>query len=196
MKYFIGFDVGKNGGIAIMDENKNITLKATPKVGDQIDVRQIAEMVGSLDGDVHCVIEDVHSIFGVGAASNFQFGRALGILEGIVTTYQFPFTKITPKVWQKEMWQGIKPVEINTGKKTKNGEIKYKIDTKATSLIACKRLFPKVDLRGEVNVEYYADNAANRKLKRVGLQIPSKKKDHDGIVDALLMAEYCRRKLC
>ncbi|MDH6311132.1 hypothetical protein M2451_003999 [Dysgonomonas sp. PFB1-18] len=46
------------------------------------------------------------------------------------------------------------------------------IDTKATSLLAANRLFPNEDFRKSERAE----------------------KPHDGIVDALLMAEYCRRK--
>jgi hypothetical protein len=45
--------------------------------------------------------------------------------------------------------------------------------TKQTSIDVCKRLFPDVDL----------------------LATPKCKKPHDGMAEALLMAEYARRKL-
>lgn len=179
MKYFIGFDVGKNGGIAVLDHKNNVLLKSMPKIGKEIDLIGVRDFLLSFDSEakISCVIEDVHSIFGSGATSNFQFGRALGVLEMAVVMLNFSFTKVAPKKWQKEMWEGVQPVLINTGKTNKkDGSIKYKVDTKATSLIACKRLFPNIDLRN-----------TNRKTDR-------SKKEHDGIVDALLMAEYCRRK--
>jgi len=177
MKYYIGLDVGKRGGIAVIDERGNIMVRSTPQIAGEIDVHALRDFLVSFEGEIHCAIEDVHSIFGSSAKSNFQFGRSLGILEGMVIAYDFPFTKVQPKVWQKEMWSGISPVLINTGKKTKDGNIKYKADTKATSSLACKRLFPSIDLRD-----------TNRKTDR-------SKKDHDGIIDALLIAEYIRRKI-
>jgi hypothetical protein len=47
------------------------------------------------------VIEDVHSIFGSSSKSNFQFGRSLGILEGVVNALDIPYVKVQPKEWQK-----------------------------------------------------------------------------------------------
>jgi hypothetical protein len=179
MKYSVGIDIGKNGGIVIISEDGKITTHAMPKVNkDEIDIHAIGQIFQGIPGPIHCGIEDVHSIFGVGAKANFQFGRSLGIVEGIVAGYNIAFTKISPKIWQKEMWMGIKPVEVNTGKKTKEGNIKYKVDTKATSLLAAKRLYPDLDLR-DANV---------RKTSR-------SKEAHDGIVDAVLIATFVKRKL-
>lgn len=119
----------------------------------------------------HCVIEDLHSIFGTSAKANFTFGVNNGLIIGMLQCSQIPYTKIGPKKWQKEMWQGIRPVEIPTGKFDKKGNPKVKINTKATSLIAVQRLFPKESF----------------------LATERSKKPHDGIVDSVLMAEYCRR---
>lgn len=182
MKLSIGIDVGKSGGIAVI-YGEEIHVYKTPLIAKgEIDIGEIKKIIvdhiiigGNKDQDLttRCVIEDVHSIFGVGAKSNFQFGRSLGILEGITMSLGISMTKIAPKTWQKEMWQGIQPIQINTGKKTKEGNIKYKVDTKGTSLIACKRTYPNVNL------------------------LPSERstKPHDGIVDALLLAGYAHRKL-
>lgn len=179
MKYAVGLDVGRNGAIVIIDENNKTTTYAMPKVNkDEIDIHQIARIINDLKSktereNIHACIEDVHSIFGVGASANFQFGRSLGILEGVISALHIPFTKVSPKIWQKEMWLGISPVQTNTGKKTKEGNIKFKTDTKATSLLAAKRLYPDLDFR-----------ATERS-----------KKAHDGIVDALLIATFVKRKL-
>jgi len=107
----------------------------------------------------------VHSIFGAGAKANFQFGRCLGLLEGMTIAYSLPFIKVKPKDWQKEMWEGVTPIKtIVKGKK--------KTDTKATSLVAAQRLFP-----------------GDKFLGSERSKVP-----HDGIVDGLLIAEHCRRK--
>jgi len=127
---------------------------------------------------LHCVIEDLHNVFGSSAASNFTFGVNNGLVIGMLQCSQIPFTKIGPKKWQKEMWQGIRPVEIPVIKKKihqqdKKGNLKYKVDTKATSLVAVKRLFPN----------------------ELFLATERSKVPHDGIVDAVLLCEFCRRFL-
>lgn len=165
MKLSAAIDVGKDGAIVIL-ENKDIILKlVTPTIGNQIDLSEIRNILSAYRGnDIHVVVEDVHAIFGASAKATFNFGWSLGILEGVLSGIGIAYTKVAPKVWQKEMWQGV-PTIYKAGKKT--------VDTKATSLLAAKRLFPNEDLR-----------------KSYRATLP-----HDGIVDALLMAEYCRRKL-
>ncbi len=164
MRINAAIDVGKDGAIVVFGNDEILLKTVVPTIGNQIDLYAIRDIFsGYTTSSIHVVIEDVHAIFGAAAKSTFNFGWSLGILEGIMAGLSIPYTKIAPKVWQKEMWQGITPV-YKAGAKT--------IDTKATSLLAAKRLFPLVDLR---------------KSDRAG-------KPHDGIVDALLMAEYCRRK--
>lgn len=178
MKYAVGIDIGKKGGIVIIDEKNNVITMSMPQIKNEIDTHRIVQILKSLDGEIHVGMEDLHAIFGSSATAMFQFGRALGIIEASVIAFDLPFTKIPPKVWQKEMWMGIKPVEINTGKLTKSGQIKYKIDTKGTSLLAAKRLFPTLDLKDPI-VKITKNN----------------KESHDGIIDSLLIAAYVKRNL-
>ena len=172
MKYSIGVDPGKTGSIVVIDEKKNMIICNIQTVGKEIDIHHISRFLNAYKENSHAVIEDVHSIFGAGAKSNFQFGRALGIIEGIICSLSIPFTKVAPKKWQAEMWEGVRPVLLPTGKKKKDGSVKTKIDTKATSAIACKRLFPNTDFR----------------------PTERSKKDHNGAIDAALIAVYCQRK--
>lgn len=163
MKIRVAFDVGKDGGIVILGDEKLIFKGVMPRIGDRIDLPEIRNILAIPDSyDYHVVVEDVHAIFGASAKSTFNFGWSLGILEGMLAGMGIAYTKVAPKVWQKEMWQDI-PLVYKSSKT---------VDTKSTSLLAAKRLFPNMDLR---------------KSERAT-------KPHDGIVDALLMAEYCRRK--
>lgn len=172
--YFMAIDPGKTGSVVIISEDGSELYKfVVPLIQKEIDVARLSLYIKRWSGYIkHCVIEDVHQIFGVSSKANFQFGRALGLLEGIISVCEIPWSKVQPKTWQKEMWEGVRPVQINTGKKTKDGNIKYKTDTKATSLLAAKRLFPKETF-----------------LATKRSSVP-----HDGIIDALLISEYCRRK--
>jgi hypothetical protein len=171
-KIFIGIDPGLKGGIAILIPDKPPLLSVMPLLAKvEIDVKKVLELI-YIGRNVHIIIEDVHSIFGASASANFSFGFGCGSLFTVLKLANVPFTKVSPKQWQKEMWQGVKPIEINTGKKNKDGSPKYKIDTKATSLLSATRLFP--------NINFMASERS---------KIP-----HDGIIDSLLMAEYGRRK--
>lgn len=173
----IGIDIGSKGAICIMHDKKIVKVCAFPQIEGRPDLRGCYEilMPYTLRSDykeIHCVIEDLHSIFGTGAKSNFQFGWINGATEAILTSLNLSYTKVQAKKWQKELWEGVRPVEIIVkGKKNKDGSPKYKVDTKATSLLAAKRLFPDQSF----------------------LASERSKVPHDGIVDSVLLAEYCRR---
>jgi len=168
LKYYMGCDVGKSGGIVLMDENGNIIEVGTmPTIGKEYDTTQMEYMM-NIDGLEHIAIEDVHAFHNGGSTSNFQFGLGKGLLMGLAAGMSIPFTLVQPKIWQKECWEGVTKVM----KPMKEGAKRPVVDTKATSLVAVKRLFPKQDLR-----------------KSERAKIP-----HDGIVDAILICEYIRRK--
>ena len=77
------------------------------------------------------MIEDVHSLYGMSAKSNFQFGYNTGKISGILEASGIGLDKVAPKKWQKAI--GVK----SKGKAIKNevGEI-------------CERLYPEVQIRG------------------------------------------------
>jgi hypothetical protein len=138
----IGIDPGKNGFICIVEEFSSetvanyITYHPIPLINKEVDIRKLNECLSFAGGDIHCVIEDVHAIFGSSAKATFNFGWIVGVLEALLVANGIPYTKVAPKVWQKEMWQGI-PIQKKANKRT---------DTKAMSLLAAKRLFPNEDL--------------------------------------------------
>ena len=187
IKVYIGIDIGSDGAYAIIVNDQLKVYGKIPSNGE-LDMSMLRDIFFENIPEEHNVkiiagIEDLHSIYGSSAKSNFQFGVNNGLVVGFLQTIEFPHIKISPKKWQKEMWQGIRPVMIPSmekkkkgqpavQKKNKDGSPKYKVDTKATSLIAAKRLFPTESF----------------------LATERSKVPHDGIVDAVLIAEYCRRK--
>jgi len=156
-RLFMGIDVGKKGGICILNEDREIIeTHVMPVIGKEYDIQSMKDIFSKHE-IFHAVIENVHAIQGrVGNSSNFNFGLGKGILMGLVSGLNIPFTLVNPKAWQKETWEGV----------TKQS------DNKKTSLLAAKRLFPE---------ETFLATSRSR--------VP-----HDGIVDAVLMAEYARRK--
>ena len=148
MKY-IGIDIGTNGALACLDEGSLFYMLLKE------------DWISYLRKNKDCLvaIEDLHSVYGASAKSNFQFGSNNGYVIGVLDALKIKFVKVQPKAWQKEMWKGISPI-------VKNG----KVETKATSLEAARMIYPTE-----------AFLASKRSSKA-----------HDGIVDAVLLAHYCK----
>lgn len=168
-KTSVGIDPGKDGFIVLISESEGVFSWPVPKIGNAVDLNELNNIFKTISTkcNVHCVLEQVHAIQGSGAKGTFEFGRIYGIMEALLIANSISHTKIQPKKWQKEMHEGI-PIQkkqSSTGKTTIN-------DTKKMSLIAAKQLFPLIDLRKSEK---------------------AKNPDHNK-VDALLIAEYCRRK--
>lgn len=167
-KLFIGIDPGKSGFITVYDSDSNDHVFAPmPKIGENIDVKGLADLFGIISHSgiiVHAVIEDVHAIYGSSASSTFTFGYVTGLLEMALVSNNIPFTKIQPKTWQKQMWQGVslQQKSSTTGKTMVT-------NTKVMSITAAKRLFPNIDLR-----------------RTSACRVPD-----DNKVDSLLICEYC-----
>lgn len=179
-KAFIAFDPGKDGGIAVIDEKGDLVYTSTiPKIGKEIDLNKLFEVISGLKkfGETqHVVLERVHSVFGSGAAANFTFGQVNGFIEAFIVAAGLKYTKTNPKDWQKISWEGIKIPTVTvpkfktdklSGRKIQDG-VREKVLTKEASLLAAKRLFPKWN--------FFATERS--------------KKDHDGLIDAALIAYY------
>lgn len=159
MKKYIGVDIGKNGGVVIIDGTQ-IDLYKMPLIGNQIDIKELNNLVNYTNSVV--VFEKLNSIFGTTKNTAFSMGHQVGILETICVLNNLPFVEIPAKTWQKEMFQGVSEVKKADGKR----------NTKAMAEIAATRLFPNVSLK-----------TSSRQTK-----------NQDGVIDALLIAEYAKRK--
>ncbi len=193
-KIYVGIDPGKSGAIVFINEMSTIFLiYEMPVIGKEYDEHAIKSILKKFK-NVHVIIENVQPSKEFGLASSSSLLECKGLLRGICVGLGLTYTLVSPKTWQKEMWQGIKPVQKKTNRKRKDGTFVYKTDPKPTSEVAAKRLFPEIDLRGNIEVKYYKDTPENRKRGRVGKEMPIRKtKAHDGVIDALLIAEYGRR---
>lgn len=162
-KRLVAIDPGKDGGIAVFVNDRLTELHSIPQIGDKVDHRKLSSILHNiLDNDTFVIIEEVHAIFGASAASNFSFGHINGFLLGTVIANGCPYTMVQPRKWQSEVW-------ITQDKVYKSPKSKRKsVDTKATSLLAAKRLFPKQDFRKSSHT----------------------KKFHDGLIDAALIGKY------
>lgn len=165
----IGIDPGKEGAIVAIHD-RGIDTHAMPLIKREYDLQRLRDIILMYEPkgfDTHIVIEDVHAIYKASAAASFDFGVGVGLIRMAVVMTQIPFTLVNPKVWQKEMFQGVPTLE-----KAKKEVGRGNLDTKAMALIAAQRIYPKMTF-------YKSEKAYT---------------PHSGIVDALLMAHYCKLK--
>jgi hypothetical protein len=168
-KRYGGIDPGKTGALVVLDDLGQIVWhNNVPLIGGkEYDKRAMVELIPSLV--IHIALEDVHATQMGGKASNFDFGRGKGLWEMALAVLEVPHHMVPPKKWQKEVWTSKKIM--------KPGKKRPTVDTKATSLLTAKMLWPKQDW--------------NNISVKTGARLSS---INDGLVDAALIAEYCRRK--
>jgi len=129
---FIGIDPGAKGAICVVVPTENIQhFLTTVHPPDKI-----YESLLNISGDYNLspiMIENVSSIPGAAAGSNFKFGFNVGLLQGIIKSTAIGMDTVRPKAWQKE---------IGVGTKFKGNAIKKEVARLAN------QLYPKAELYG------------------------------------------------
>ena len=110
---FMGVDPGAFGAVAILDKDSRelviidmptLKVKRGPRVVNQVDAHMLANALRSyITPDTSALIEKVHAMPGQGVSSMFSFGRAAGIVEGVLAGLSVPFELIPPATWIKSM---------------------------------------------------------------------------------------------
>lgn len=109
----IGVDPGLNGGIAIFD-GKTVRCFTMPtyevevrkRKRREIDRRRLHNIF--LDGAFYGVcnrvyVEKVHSMPQQSSQSMFSFGKAYGVILGMIASWEWDVVDVPPKTWQKEL---------------------------------------------------------------------------------------------
>lgn len=149
----LGIDPGATGGMVLMNGDV-IECHPMPTENKEISFRAVKRALEALRPE-HIFLERAVS-FGMGTKGAFNYGRGFAFVEAAIQLLELRVTYVEPGKWSKVIHAGI---DSN-------------LKPKAKSLMAVKRLFPKV-------------------------VIPASKtgKLHEGFVDALLIAEYGRLSL-
>lgn len=105
----LGFDPGSHGAVAVLTERGDMlrvldipTIEV--KVGKTRRTRVAAAALASLIAEqrpAHAYVELVTPMPGQGTASMFAFGKAAGIIEGILAAQRISVTFITPQSWKR-----------------------------------------------------------------------------------------------
>ena len=129
MNAYIGIDPGKKGAMCALLDDGTMQIKDFDE-NIQTMMDWLIDIKSSHNVEM-CMIEDVHSIFGTSAKSNFNFGFNTGIMHGMIRGLGLPLDLVQPKAWQKFV-----------GIKSKGKEIKKDVAN------TCERLYPSCDIRG------------------------------------------------
>lgn len=169
-KIYVGIDIGKAGAFCVMYPDRVETF-AMPMIKTELDYREIADKITDLAqnyaGNVHIVFEKLGVIFGSSKQTAFSMGNQAGAIEMICICQNIPYTKVRAVDWQKSMFTGVEQIT----KPSKTAGAKPVRDTKAMALVCVKRLFPQLKLT-------FGTRAT----------VP-----HDGLIDAVLIAEWAKR---
>ncbi len=126
---YVGIDTGLGGGIAIIKKDEVIVAKM-PVFEKDYDINSIVSLLLDNMPIAKVGIEKVHANPKMARSACFNFGKGLGVLEGLVAALRIPYELIPPKTWQKKMHNGV------TGDNTKIKSIK-----------AVNRLYPTLSLK-------------------------------------------------
>ena len=136
MSNIIAIDPGKDGAFAVLIDGQppRAWVMPTIKIGKtkvDYDLPAIRDLLRDLNPS-HVYVEKLQTLppkMGGGNA-NYGRGRALGILEGILTALSIPYAVVSPKRWHGAVCRDIPGT-----------------DPKGRTLIAVQRAFPGINLR-------------------------------------------------
>jgi crossover junction endodeoxyribonuclease RuvC len=107
---FIGIDIGKSGGVAIVDEEgKVLFLKPMPDYQEfaRLMLDALDEYVEASNVKIECTMEHVGAMPGEGVSSVFKFGYGSGLVYGtmiLLSELYIPLLmpeRISPMLWKK-----------------------------------------------------------------------------------------------
>jgi crossover junction endodeoxyribonuclease RuvC len=110
MTAVLGVDPGLSGALAFLVADGNLEtidmptfrLKRNGKGKREVDRFELARIIDAHDHIDHVFIEKVGAMPGQGVSSMFQFGRSLGIVEGVLAACFIPCDYVTPRKWRSD----------------------------------------------------------------------------------------------
>ncbi len=108
MAVILGADPGLAGALCFMNSNESVwqindmptlSLSRGGKNKREIDAHALVRMLSVPIG--HAFLEQVGAMPGQGVSGMFAFGKAYGILIGVLAARGVPMTFVAPKVWKK-----------------------------------------------------------------------------------------------
>jgi len=180
---YIGIDPGQKGAIAFLDKDKKdklwiIDMPLLPEKGiDAKTLYEILETKVTFYKDIYVVIEKAQSMPGQSSVAMFNYGGGYHAILAVLQILDIPFEEVRSNKWKTEFGlSGLKSKKKQGKKKEKMTSEEKKNAQKKRKEMAVKiaiQLFPKMK-----------DSFFTPKGKML-----------DGRAEALLIAEYCKRKM-
>lgn len=166
-KIAVGIDPGKDGAIAMVYPSGEVTLEKFPMIGGVSGEYDIPKMLERFEIDN----QNIHVVLEDVKALQKPFNSGNWSLSRGKTIIEVALiaNKIPFTMVHSKTWQKETMLGVPILKKPNGTK-----DTKSMALIAAKRIFPEQTF-----------------LRTARTTTPD-----EGYVDAILMAEYCRRKYC
>ena len=100
---FCGVDPGFSGGLALIDGNLSLAGLCDMPLRDidgrhEVDGVALARILREWEPD-HVTVERVWGRSGEGGRNAFNFGRATGIVIGVLYSLGLPFAEVAPATW-------------------------------------------------------------------------------------------------
>lgn len=142
-RYILACDPGAKGNFCILDP----VLKKTKFKDNSMDLFRLYRWLERLHLELridHITIEDVHSLFGMSAKSNFSFGWNVGVVNSLPIVCGLEIVHVQPKVWQKAV--GVYPIVDKL--MGANPKLKRNKAIKLAVADRCNQLYPDAKIRG------------------------------------------------
>ena len=107
----LGIDPGVSGAFAFYwpEAPHRVIAEDFPTAFGHIDSGRLAERIRQMAPDF-AVFEAVGAMPGQGVSSTFKFGRACGVIDGILGALNIPRRSVSPTVWKRH-WKLTKDKE-------------------------------------------------------------------------------------
>ena len=106
----IGIDPGLSGAIAILENNKVLSIFDMPIMAEgkknkrQLNSAQLVNIIKentSKAEEIAVVVEQVNAMPGQGVTSMFNFGQTFGAIKGVCAALDLPIFFVRPSKWKK-----------------------------------------------------------------------------------------------
>lgn len=172
----LGVDPGTDGGLALTDAHGHVSIRPMPMIGKVVDIREIARWIDEGGSLSLAVLEEPQMRPRELAAAVSTTQRNFGRIEGALMLRSVPIEIVQPKDWQRELGLAItKPKKLEDSKAQAAQDRRHRKKIKDGVAAWCARTFPNAKIRPESG--------------------KGSQGYHDGMTDALAIAEYGRRLL-
>jgi crossover junction endodeoxyribonuclease RuvC len=167
----LGIDPGLTGAWALLrPTGELVRMSPLPLTGGEVDPRALADQLRACPPIRRTALELVHAMPGQGVTSMFTFGDTTGCLRGVLGALGHVPVRPTPQRWQKALGVSLTADEAANVKDDKAARRK---------LVKAKAAAKAIQLLG--------DQAGQ-------LTLPRCRTVHEGLVDAVLIAEWLRQQ--